>query len=65
MRAGDRFVVAIEAVEEGHGASVNHDDGSVVVRVRDREQGTVVRAIPVGTDIAAAEDLRLRIRDRP
>ena len=63
MRAGDRFVVAIEAGEEDHDASANHDGGSVVVRVRDREQGTVVRAIPVGTDIAAAEDLRLRIRD--
>jgi 2-amino-4-hydroxy-6-hydroxymethyldihydropteridine diphosphokinase len=63
VRAGDRFVVAIEAVEEGYDASANHDGGSVVVRVRDREQGTVVRAIPVGTDIAAAEDLRLRIRD--
>jgi 2-amino-4-hydroxy-6-hydroxymethyldihydropteridine diphosphokinase len=63
VRAGDRFVVAIEAVEEDHDASANHDGGSVVVRVRDREQGTVVRAIPVGTDIAAAEDLRLRIRD--
>jgi len=63
VRAGDRFVVAIEPVEEGHDTSANHDGGSVVVRVRDREQGTVVRAIPVGTDIAAAEDLRLRIRD--
>ena len=63
MRAGDRFVVAIEAVEEGYDTSANHDGGSVVVRVRDREQGTVVRAIPVGTDIAAAEDLRLRVRD--
>ena len=58
MRAGDRFVVAIEAVEEDHDASVNHDDGSVVVRVRDREQGTVVRAIPVGTDIAAVVPAR-------
>jgi len=63
VRAGDRFVVAIEANDEGNDASANHDGGSVVVRVRDREQGTVVRAIPVGTDIAAAEDLRLRIRD--
>ena len=62
MRAGDRFVVAIEALEEGHDASGN-DGGSVVVRVRDRERGTVVRAIPVGTDIAAAEDLHTRVRD--
>ena len=33
MRAGDRFVVAIEAVEEGHNASINHDGGSVVDNV--------------------------------
>jgi 2-amino-4-hydroxy-6-hydroxymethyldihydropteridine diphosphokinase len=66
VRAGDRFVVAIESLEEGRDASVNHDGqnaGPVVVRVRDREQGTIVRAIPVGTDIEAAEDLRLRVHD--
>ena len=64
MRAGDRFAVAIEPLEEGRDASGNDNDGgSVVVRVRDREQGAVVRAIPVGTDVEAAEDLRVRIRD--
>lgn len=63
MRAGDRFVVAIEAVDEHHDASSNHDGGSVVVRVRDRERGTVVRSIPVGTDFEAAEDLQIRVRD--
>ena len=63
MRAGDRFVVAIESLEEGRNASVNHDGqnaGSVVVRVRDREQGTIVRAIPVGTDIADADTFARR-----
>jgi 2-amino-4-hydroxy-6-hydroxymethyldihydropteridine diphosphokinase len=62
VRAGDRFVVGIEAPE---GDDENHDDEDtpVVVRVRDRTHGTVVRAIPVGTDAAAAEDLRTRIRD--
>ena len=64
MRAGDRFAVAIEPLEEGRDASGNDNGGgSVVVRVRDREQGAVVRAIPVGTDVEAAEDLRVRIRD--
>jgi len=64
VRAGDRFAVAIEPLEEGRDASGNDNDGgSVVVRVRDREQGAVVRAIPVGTDVEAAEDLRVRIRD--
>jgi 2-amino-4-hydroxy-6-hydroxymethyldihydropteridine diphosphokinase len=63
VRAADRFVVAIEPLEEGRGASGNNDGGSVVVRVRDREQGAVVRAIPVGTDVEAAEDLRIRIHD--
>jgi 2-amino-4-hydroxy-6-hydroxymethyldihydropteridine diphosphokinase len=62
VRAGDRFVVGIEPAD-GHDPSDDTDDGLVVVRVRDRAQGTVVRAIPVGTDVAAAEDLRTRIRD--
>ncbi|HEY4398484.1 MAG TPA: 2-amino-4-hydroxy-6-hydroxymethyldihydropteridine diphosphokinase [Acidimicrobiia bacterium] len=56
-------MVAIEAVEEGRDATDNDDGGSVVVRVRDRAQGSVVRAIPVGSDVEAAEDLRIRIRD--
>jgi 2-amino-4-hydroxy-6-hydroxymethyldihydropteridine diphosphokinase len=33
------------------------------VRVRDRAQGTILRAIPLGTDVVAAEDLRTRIRE--
>lgn len=63
MRAGDRFVVGIEAPDGRGDPSRVPDEGPVVVRVRDREGGTVVRAIPLGTDVAAAEDLRERIRD--
>ncbi len=63
MRAADRFVVAIEQPDEGHGEGVSPDGHPVVVRVRDRSQGTIVRAISVGTDVAAAEDLRTRIHD--
>jgi 2-amino-4-hydroxy-6-hydroxymethyldihydropteridine diphosphokinase len=63
VRAADRFVVAIEQPDEGHGEGAGPDGHVVVVRVRDRSQGTVVRDIPVGTDVAAAEDLRTRIHD--
>jgi 2-amino-4-hydroxy-6-hydroxymethyldihydropteridine diphosphokinase len=63
VRAADRFVVAIEQSDEGRGEGAGHDGHPVVVRVRDRSQGTVVRAISVGTDVAAAEDLRTRIHD--
>ena len=63
MRAADRFVVAIEQPDEGHGEGAGPDGHPVVVRVRDRSQGTVVRDISVGTDVAAAEDLRTRIHD--
>ena len=63
MRAADRFVVAIEQPDESHGEGNGPDGHPVVVRVRDRSQGTVVRAISVGTDVAAAEDLRARIHD--
>jgi 2-amino-4-hydroxy-6-hydroxymethyldihydropteridine diphosphokinase len=63
VRAADRFVVAIEQPDEGHGEGADPDGHPVVVRVRDRSQGTVVRAISVGTDVAAAEDLRTRIHD--
>jgi 2-amino-4-hydroxy-6-hydroxymethyldihydropteridine diphosphokinase len=62
VRAGDRFVVEIEPPDEDD-ENDHADDGPVVVRVRDRTQGTVVRAIPVGTDVVAAEDLRTRIRE--
>jgi 2-amino-4-hydroxy-6-hydroxymethyldihydropteridine diphosphokinase len=63
VRAGDRFVVGIEAPDGRGDPSRVPDEGPVVVRVRDRDRGTVVRAIPVGTDVAAAEDLKERIRD--
>ena len=63
MRAADRFVVAIEQPDEGKGEGAGSDGHSVVVRVRDRSQGTIVRDIFVGTDVAAAEDLRTRIHD--
>jgi 2-amino-4-hydroxy-6-hydroxymethyldihydropteridine diphosphokinase len=63
VRAAERFVVGIEAVEVGRDSTVNDDGASMVVRIRDRAQGTVVRAIPVGSDVEAAEDLRIRIRD--
>jgi 2-amino-4-hydroxy-6-hydroxymethyldihydropteridine diphosphokinase len=63
VRAADRFVVVIEQPDEGHGEGAGTDGHPVVVRVRDRTQGTVVRAISFGTDVAAAEDLRTRIRD--
>jgi 2-amino-4-hydroxy-6-hydroxymethyldihydropteridine diphosphokinase len=63
VRAGDRFVVRIEEPETGNDVSGAEDGTPVVVRVRNRSQGTVVRAIPLGTDVAAAEDLRTRIRE--
>lgn len=63
MRAGDRFVVGIEAPDGRGGAGHAPEEGPVVVRVRDRTHGTVLRAIPLGTDRAAAEDLRERILD--
>jgi 2-amino-4-hydroxy-6-hydroxymethyldihydropteridine diphosphokinase len=63
VRAGDRFVVGIEGPDGGGDASRAPEEGPIVVRVRDRADGTVVRAIPLGADVAAAEDLRERIRD--
>lgn len=63
MRAADRFEVGIEQPESDRDAPGAPDGGSVVVRVRDRRQGTVVRAIAVGTDVDAAEDVRARIHD--
>jgi 2-amino-4-hydroxy-6-hydroxymethyldihydropteridine diphosphokinase len=62
MRAGDRFVVRLEEPDSGEPVSVAHrEDIPVVVRVRERSAGTVVRAIPTGTDRAAAESLAERI----
>ncbi len=64
MRAGDRFVVRIEPPETGDEIGRRPAEGTeVVVRIRDRSAGSVVRAIPLGMDIAAAEDLRTRIND--
>ena len=56
-------MVGIEAPDGRADASRAPDEGPVVVRVRDRDRGTIVRAIPLGTDVAAAEDLSERIRD--
>jgi 2-amino-4-hydroxy-6-hydroxymethyldihydropteridine diphosphokinase len=62
MRAGDRFVVRLEEPDSGEPVTVAHrEDIPVVVRVRERSAGTVVRAIPTGTDRAAAESLAERI----
>ena len=63
MRAGDRFVVGIEAPDGSGEENRVPDEGPFIVRVRDRDRGTVVRAIPLGTDVGAAEDLRERISD--
>jgi len=64
MQAGDRFVVRIERPETGDEVGRRPAEGTeVVVRIRDRSAGSVVRAIPVGVDIAAAEDLRTRINE--
>ena len=63
MRAGDRFGVGIEAPDGRGDANRIPEQGPVVVRVRDRDRGTVVRAIPLGSDVVAAEDLRERIRE--
>lgn len=63
MRAVDRFVVGIETPDGVGDAGGVPDEGPVVVRVRDRDGGAVLRTIPLGTDVAAAEDLRERILD--
>jgi 2-amino-4-hydroxy-6-hydroxymethyldihydropteridine diphosphokinase len=64
MRAGDRYVVRMEQSETGDEVGRRPAEGTaVVVRIRDRSAGTIVRAIRVGVDIRAAEDLRTRIDD--
>jgi 2-amino-4-hydroxy-6-hydroxymethyldihydropteridine diphosphokinase len=64
MRAGDRFVVRLELPDSEQEVTAGLPDGTpAVVRVRDRSEGTVVRAIPVGADRAAAEALASRIAD--
>jgi 2-amino-4-hydroxy-6-hydroxymethyldihydropteridine diphosphokinase len=62
MRAGDRFVVRLEVPDpEQQVTSAVPDGVPIVVRVRERSAGAVVRAIPVGEDRASAEALAQRI----
>jgi 2-amino-4-hydroxy-6-hydroxymethyldihydropteridine diphosphokinase len=62
MLAGDRFVVRLELPETGEALTRNIPDGTpIVVRVRERQTGTIVRAIPVGTDRESAAELVQRI----
>lgn len=64
MRAGDRFVVQLEVVETAQQLTGDLPDGTpIVVRLRERPEGAVVRAIPVGRDRASAEALADRIAD--
>jgi 2-amino-4-hydroxy-6-hydroxymethyldihydropteridine diphosphokinase len=64
MRAGDRFIVRMEVPDTGDPVIGEVPDGTlIVVRVRERSDGTVVRAIPLGTDRASAEALAERIAD--
>jgi 2-amino-4-hydroxy-6-hydroxymethyldihydropteridine diphosphokinase len=62
MRADDQFVVRLEVPETGEPLTGAVPDGTpIVVRVRERPTGTVVRAIPLGTDRASAAELVQRI----
>lgn len=64
MRAADRFVVRLEEPDTGQPVTAAHPhDSPVVVRLRERSAGTVVRAIPTGTDRASAESLAERIAE--
>jgi 2-amino-4-hydroxy-6-hydroxymethyldihydropteridine diphosphokinase len=64
MRAGDRFVVRLEVPETAEQVTSDLPDGTpIVVRLRERSAGTVVRAIPVGPDRVSAEALADRIAD--
>jgi 2-amino-4-hydroxy-6-hydroxymethyldihydropteridine diphosphokinase len=64
MRAGDRFVVRLEVPETAQQLSGDLPDGTpIVVRLRERSEGAVVRTIPVGADRASAEALAERIAD--
>jgi 2-amino-4-hydroxy-6-hydroxymethyldihydropteridine diphosphokinase len=62
MRAADRFIVRLEIPDTGHEVTAAIPDGTpIVVRIRERPAGTVVRVIPVGTDRASAAALAERI----
>lgn len=62
MRAGDRFAVRLEEPDTGEPLTADHPaDEVIVVRIRERSTGTVVRAIPVGADRASADALAERI----
>jgi 2-amino-4-hydroxy-6-hydroxymethyldihydropteridine diphosphokinase len=62
MRAADRFVVRLEVPDTADVVTGELPDGTpIVVRVRERPTGAVVRAIPLGTDRASAEALAQRI----
>jgi 2-amino-4-hydroxy-6-hydroxymethyldihydropteridine diphosphokinase len=62
MRAGDRYIVRVEIPDTGDPVIGAIPAGAqIVVRVRERSHGTVVRAIPLGTDRASAEALAERI----
>jgi 2-amino-4-hydroxy-6-hydroxymethyldihydropteridine diphosphokinase len=64
MRAGERFVVRLEVPETAQQLTGDLPDGTpIVVRLRERSAGAVVRTIPVGTDRASAEALAERIAD--
>lgn len=64
MRAADRFVVRLELPETGEQVAGDLPDGTpIVVRLRERPAGEVVRAIPVGPDRPSADALADRIAD--
>jgi 2-amino-4-hydroxy-6-hydroxymethyldihydropteridine diphosphokinase len=64
MHAGDRFIVRVEIPDTGDPVVGAVPDGTpIVVRLRERSDGKVVRAIPLGTDRASADALAERIAD--
>jgi 2-amino-4-hydroxy-6-hydroxymethyldihydropteridine diphosphokinase len=64
VRAGDRFVVRLEVPETAQEVIGDLPDGTpIIVCLRERPEGAVVRTIPVGPDRASAEALADRIAD--
>jgi 2-amino-4-hydroxy-6-hydroxymethyldihydropteridine diphosphokinase len=62
VRAADQFVVRLEVSDTGDPVTGDvTDETPIVVRVRERQTGAIVRAIPLGTDRASAEALIQRI----